>query len=81
VLLAFAAVAAADKPMRKLGHPMLSFPMQNVKEQAPERFAYSTLTQLDGNAAQIIHISFATLLFKHPMNQGNFRPWRNSANN
>jgi hypothetical protein len=33
----------------------LPFPLQNVKEQAPERRSYSTLTRLDGNTTTIIH--------------------------
>jgi hypothetical protein len=39
------------------------FPLQNVKEQAPERLTYSTLPRFDGNAMTIIQLFSAPMGF------------------
>jgi hypothetical protein len=43
--------------------PLFPFPLQNVKEQAPERLTYATLPRFDGNATAIIQLFSATTGF------------------
>jgi hypothetical protein len=43
--------------------PLFPFPLQNVKEQAPERRSYSILPRFDGNAIEKIQALFGIAPF------------------